>query len=488
MRILDRPRDFGERLAVVDGAGEHRYTDLLAGASQVAARLLARRDDLAGERVAFMVDPSARWVETLWGTWLAGGVAVPLCLSHPAAELRHALAISGASQLVVDTPYVDVVGPVAAELGIPVVGVTGAEVTPPDVGPERRALMLFTSGTTGRPKGVVTTHANISAQIESLVEAWEWSTTDRILLTLPLHHLHGILNVVSCALWSGAVCEMHPRFDAVATWERIASGDLTLYMGVPTVYHRLISAWEGADPPTQRRWAGGARRLRLMVSGSAALPVPVLERWEAITGHVLLERYGMTEIGMALSNPLHGSRRPGFVGMPLPGVEARLTGEDGAPTPAGDPGGLEVRGPGVFAEYWEDPAATTAAFTADGWFRTGDVVEIDAGSYRILGRSSVDILKSGGEKVSALEIESVLLGHPRVDECAVVGVEDAEWGQRIVAAVVGAGSGTEAAELAAWCRERLAPFKVPKAFVWVDELPRNAMGKVQKPAVAALVR
>jgi len=228
--------------------------------------------------------------------------------------------------------------------------------------------------------------------------------------------------------------------------------------------------------------------MRLMVSGSAALPVRVLERWREISGHVLLERYGMTEIGMALSNPLHGARRPGFVGTPLPGVDVRLVDEAGRPVPEGTPGEIEVRGGTVFREYWRRPEATAAAFRGD-WFRTGDVAVVEDGAYRILGRSSVDIIKTGGYKVSALEIEETLRTHPAVLDCAVVGVEDPEWGERICAAVElrgGSGEGLTLDALQRWAKERLAPYKIPRALVSVTVLPRNAMGKVTKPVVAKL--
>ena len=333
---------------------------------------------------------------------------------------------------------------------------------------------------------MITTHANISAQVKSLVDAWNWTKEDRILLVLPLHHVHGIINVVGCALWSGATCEMHAAFDPDATWDAIASWNLTLFMAVPTIYRRLIAAYEAADSKRQKRMRDGARDLRLMVSGSAALPVQTLERWKAITGHTLLERYGMTEIGMALSNPLKGERRPGFVGVPLPGVEVRRVDEAGAPVPDDVPGEVEVRGPTVFREYWRKPEATREAFR-DGWFRTGDTAVVEKGSYRLLGRSSVDILKTGGYKVSALEIEEVLREHPAIAECAVVGVPDEEWGQRVSVGVeVRQGASLSRDELAAWAKERLAPYKVPRDLRVVPALPRNAMGKVVKPDVAKL--
>jgi malonyl-CoA/methylmalonyl-CoA synthetase len=257
-------------------------------------------------------------------------------------------------------------------------------------------------------------------------------------------------------------------------------------MAVPTIYARLLAAWDAASPDVRRRWSAGASGLRLMVSGSAALPVGVLARWRDATGHVLLERYGMTEIGMALSNPLDGERRPGFVGRPLPGVAARLVDEQGAEVAEGVPGEIEVRGDTVFVEYWRRPDATREAFR-DGWFRTGDVAIREAGSWRILGRQSVDIIKTGGYKVSALEIEDVLREHRSVRECAVVGVADEEWGERVAAVVVAAaGEAPTLEELRAWAASRLARYKLPTRLRLADDLPRNAMGKVVKARVKEL--
>jgi malonyl-CoA/methylmalonyl-CoA synthetase len=234
-----------------------------------------------------------------------------------------------------------------------------------------------------------------------------------------------------------------------------------------------------------------------MVSGSAALPVSLFEKWQTISGHTLLERYGMTEIGMALSNPLDGERRPGHVGVPLPGVTARLAGESGSKVAAeglfgeglsgeGESGEIQIKGPNVFLEYWRRPEATQQAFH-DGWFCTGDVAVIKDGYWRILGRSSVDIIKTGGYKVSALEVEEVLRTHPAITECAVVGVEDAEWGERVCAAIIlKAGETLSHAELREWAKERLASYKAPTRILYVDELPRNVMGKVTKPDVKTL--
>ena len=336
------------------------------------------------------------------------------------------------------------------------------------IDPARRALILYTSGTTGKPKGVVTTHANLAAQIGSLLQAWGWTAADRALLVLPLHHVHGLINVLGCALAAGASCEMLPQFDAERAWDRLASGDVTVFSAVPTIYHRLIASWDAAPPPVQRARSDGSRLVRLMMSGSAALPKTTLERWREITGHTLLERYGMTELGMALSNPLYGERRAGSVGTPLPGVDVRLV-----------DGELQVRGPGVFREYWRRPDETREAFE-DGWFRTGDVAVVEHGAYRLLGRSSVDIIKTGGFKVSALEIEETIREHPAVADCAVIGEEDAEWGERVTALIeLKPGEALALDELQAWIKPRLAPYKVPRT-LRCGPLPRNAMGKVIK--------
>ncbi len=478
------------RTAIVDAAGDHRYADLLDVSARLASALLDGVTDFAEARVAFLVPPGFDHVAVQWGIWRAGGVAVPLATSHPASELEYVIRDSGAGIVVGDAGSEALLEPLARAAGARFLSVAEARRHDPGAFPvvaeKRRAMMVYTSGTTGKPKGVVVTHANLRAQITSLIEAWAWNATDRILLVLPLHHVHGIVNVVGCALWSGAVCEMLPRFDAAETWQCLESGRLTLFMAVPTIYHKLIGAWDAASPERQARMSAACRGLRLMVSGSAALPVQTLERWREISGHTLLERYGMTELGMALSNPLAGPRRPGFVGVPLPGVEVRLVDDRGDGVPPGAPGEIEVRGDNVFLEYWRRPADTAAAFR-DGWFRTGDTAVVEDGSFRILGRSSVDIIKTGGFKVSALEIEEVLRTHPAIAECAVVGIPDEEWGERVCVAVEPA----PAAELTlqalqAWAKERLAPYKVPRAFRTVAALPRNAMGKVLKPEVAAL--
>ena len=497
--LIERASLFPQHTAIVDCDGEHSYTRLLEASARVAEALLGIPE--FGNRIStprcvpFLTTPGLAWVAVQWGIWRAGCIAVPLPLGSPAAELEYLIRDAQATVLIADAPGTELLAPVAAAVGLrllrceELLGNEAEHKRPlPELDNSQPAMVLYTSGTTSRPKGVVTTHANIAAQITTLVRAWQWSEADRILLCLPLHHVHGIINVLSCALWSGAICEVLPRFEAEVVWERIASGHLTLFMAVPTIYAKLIAAWEAAAPERRAVLSEGCRKMRLMVSGSAALPVSTLKRWQEISGHTLLERYGMTEIGMALSNPLNGPRVAGSVGTPLPGVEVRLVDEAATPVESGAPGEIEVRGPSVFQEYWRKPEATGEAFRG-GWFRTGDLAVVEDGRYRILGRMSTDILKTGGHKVSALEIEETLREHPAIAECAVVGIPDPEWGERIAAAVVlHEGAELEVEGLRSWAKQRLATYKIPTRLQVVNALPRNAMGKVTKPAVAELFK
>ena len=479
------------RPAIIAADGEYTYDQLDDASRRVAGALLDGRDDLDQARIAFLVPPSFAHAAVQRGIWRAGGVAVPLAMSHPPAELDYVIRDSGASMVIADPACGGALVPVAQAAGARLVSSTDAlaaapAASLPHLASTRRAMIIYTSGTTGRPKGVVTTHQQCGAQISSLVEAWGWRPSDHLLLVLPLHHVHGIINGLASALAVRATCEMLPAFDAERVWDRLSSGDITVFTAVPTIYSRLIASWDAAPPDLQRKRAEGVRGLRLMMSGSAALPVHILERWRDITGHTLLERYGMTEIGMALSNPLAGERRPGTVGLPLPTVDVHLVDEDGIEVAEGQPGEVEVDGPTVFREYWQRPEETRAAFR-NGWFRTGDMAVVEQGYYRLLGRTSVDIIKTGGFKVSALEIEEVLRTHGDIAECAVVGIADDEWGERVSAAVeLKGGASLGLAELQAWARTLLAPYKVPRALTVVQALPRNAMGKVVKPQVARL--
>ncbi len=494
---IERARRAAGRTAVCDASGQYRYEDLLRLSAMRATDLLGGEVDLAASRVVFLQAPGFDHVATQWAIWRAGGVAVPLAESHPAPELARLLVDARPRYLIADEQHrervldaVRIAGADDIEV-IDVESIDGAENGEregplPRIDTCRAALMVYTSGTTGAPKAVVTTHGNVQAQIATLVASWEWTPDDRVLHVLPLHHIHGIINAMSCALWAGACCEFSPP-QPPSVWERLSSGEVTLFMAVPTIYRRMVDAWEQAGEQERKRWSSGARAVRLMISGSAALPVPLLERWEQITGHRLLERYGMTEIGMALGNPLHGERRAGTVGQPFPGVEVRTVDEEGSPLAEGEQGELEVRGPQVFREYWCRPEETRKAFREDGWFRTGDEAALDDGYWRILGRRSVDIIKTGGYKVSAVEIEAWLRQRPEIDDVAVVGVPDEEWGERVCAALVlTGGASLDVGSLRSWCKERMAAYKVPKQTIVVPALPRNAMGKVTKPPLRDL--
>jgi malonyl-CoA/methylmalonyl-CoA synthetase len=476
--------------AIVDAGVSYSYGTLLSASRSLAGRLLDGRTDLSGARIAFLTPPGFGYVRTQWAIWLAGGIAVPVSLSHPLPAIVQLLEDTEAHAIVTARAFLPLLHETASRMGIRLLteedemGMDGG-ITLPEVEDERAALILYTSGTTSRPKGVVLTHANLEAQMVTLIHAWGWTSEDHILSVLPLHHVHGIVNVVGCALRTGARLEFLSSFTPEGVLEAFLSGSVNLFMAVPTIYHKLIAYVEGLPEGERQRLTDCMSRFRLMVCGSAALPVTVMDRWERISRQRLLERYGMTEIGMALSNPYLGERRAGTVGMPLPGVQVRIVDEQGVEVEPGEPGEIHVKGPNVFREYWRRPEATADAFTQDGWFRTGDVAVVEDGYHRILGRLSTDIIKTGGYKVSALEIEEVLRTHPDVVDCAVASLPDEEWGERIVAAVVAA-PGLDTASLDAWLRERLPRYKLPRRYLSVSDLPRNAMGKVVKADVRTL--
>ena len=489
--LIARAHAHADAIAFRTLHGVTTYRDLLNRSEALAAVLLDGAADLHEARVALLVPAGAGYVAAQWGIWRAGAVKVPICLTATEHEWEYSLTDSGASAVMADAASAKKIAPLCARLGIRLIDIdapVGQAGILPELTSARRAMILYTSGTTSKPKGVVTTHAHITAQIESLIRAWEWQSSDRIPLFLPMHHIHGIINVTGCALWAGATIEPFAKFDQSALLERIKANAYTLFMAVPTIYVKLIQALELAPAEERTALVSSFRQLRLMVSGSAALPASVHEQWTNLTGQALLERYGMTEIGMAISNPLHGERRPGAVGQALPSVQIRLKAENGEIiTDEGVPGEIQVRGPNVFTEYWGKPAASAESFDAGGWFRTGDMAVLETGYYRIMGRLSVDIIKSGGYKLSALEIEAALLEHPNIAECAVIGLPDDTWGEAVSAAIVTkAETGLTLPSLREWCKSRLSVYKIPQRLAVVHELPRNAMGKVTKPAVRTL--
>lgn len=487
--FFENAERYGSSRALRSEQGDHTYSDLLSRSQTLAHTMSCMANLRVGDRIACLVEPGLDYVASQWACWRVGAIFLPLSLAASPQEIAYALKDSGAAAAFVSRAHIARLNEAAGGL-IPILatedchGIHTHEAVAHD--PSAGAMILYTSGTTAKPKGVLTTHDNIQAQIEALIEAWGWVATDRIPLFLPLHHVHGIINILGCALWIGASVDIMPRFDAVKVCRRLVGGEYTVFMAVPTIYSLLASHLESLPAQEREATLRAIAALRLMVSGSAALPVSLHEKWSQLTGQVLLERYGMTEMAMALSNPLKGERRPGTVGQPLPGVEIRLVSEDGSVVArSGEPGEIQIRGRNVFPGYWNKPEATEASFSGD-WFRTGDVAVLEDGYYRILGRLSVDIIKSAGYKLSALEIESALLEHPEIKECAVVGIPDATWGEIVAAALVSQFNDEKIAGLEEWCRSRMSRYKIPRRWALVHDLPRNAMGKVVKPKVKDL--
>ncbi|OGT73563.1 MAG: long-chain fatty acid--CoA ligase [Gammaproteobacteria bacterium RIFCSPLOWO2_02_FULL_57_10] len=482
-------------IALQEGEHTWRYSSVHQRIDQFASGLLGNSKDLEEERIAFFMPASLDYVTTLLGVWRAGGIAVPLNIAAAIPELEHALSCAGVTRLVVsgdvDDPSLVLLNALCKSLNVQVISVSSLlalQILPmPVLTPERRAMILFTSGTTNKPKGVVSTHKNIRAQITTLLKAWEWQEEDSIPLFLPLHHIHGIINVLCCGLWMGARVSLFAKFDMETILEEVIQDHYTVFMAVPTIYVKIIQHLETLDADKREAICNGFRKMRLNISGSAACPVKLYQQWQQLTGQTLLERYGMTEIGMGISNPYNGERRAGAVGIPLPGVDAALFDDAGNVIDAEDtPGEIRIRGNNVFLEYWNNPKATEESFK-DGWFCTGDVAIRESGYFRIMGRSSVDIIKSGGYKLSALEIEGTLLTHEKISECAVIGVEDDTWGEAVTAFVVlKPGQLLSYGELKSWCESRMSPYKIPKTLRVMESLPRNAMGKVMKPELKKL--
>lgn len=489
MKIITSAIKHAKKTAIVEGLNKWSYQDLLDGSENFASCLLDRSDHLRGGRVAFMVDPGFDYVKVQWAIWRAGGIAVPLCLTHPLPSLQYVLEDTEASIIVVSSQYLSILKDYASDKNIRLIttneSVVTSEKSLPIIDRSDPALILYTSGTTNKPKGVVLTHGNLEAQMDNLIDAWKWSEEDHTLCVLPLHHVHGIVNVIGCSMLAGATCEFIPNFSAEKIFELFLKNQINVFMAVPTIYYKLIAYWESLPEGKQKIIHTSLKQFRLMVCGSAALPVSTMEKWERISGHLLLERYGMTEIGMAISNPYHGERRAGFVGIPLPNVAVRLVDDQFNDLPIGEQGEILVKGENVFKEYWRKPEETKKEFTSDGWFKTGDVAIVENGYYRIVGRSSVDIIKSGGYKISALEIEEVLRNHEWIKDCAVAGIPDDEWGELVVAAVE-VREGFDSSIINQWIRERMPAYKTPKKYMVLDSLPRNAMGKVVKNDVKKL--
>ncbi|MFF4346526.1 acyl-CoA synthetase [Streptomyces sp. NPDC001530] len=477
-----------ERSALRFGDRSLTYAELAASAGGLAGRLGG-----AG-RVAVWATPTLETAVSVVAALLAGVPAVPLNPKSGEGELGHILSDSAPS-VVLCGPGDDLPDALKGLERIDVQAYSpGSAVPPAEADPAAPALIVYTSGTTGPPKGAVIPRRSIASTLDALAEAWQWTGDDVLVHGLPLFHVHGLILGILGPLRRGGSVRHLGRFSAEGVARELNDG-ATMLFGVPTMYHRLAEAL-GEDAEL----AKALGRARLLVSGSAALPVHDHERITAATGRRVIERYGMTETLMNTSVRADGASRPGTVGVPLPGVDLRLVEEDGttiagydtdgAPTGAYDGesvGEIQVRGPNLFSEYLNRPDATAAAFTEDGWFRTGDMAVIDPdGSVRIVGRKATDLIKSGGYKIGAGEIENALLEHPAVREAAVTGEPDDDLGERIVAWVVPQGDLDTAAlgpELSDHVARRLSPHKRPRVVHFLRSLPRNDMGKILKRAL-----
>ena len=484
--------DSNLKVALIEGSNSYSYAAVNERINRFATGLLGTESDLNEERIAFFIPASLDYVTVMHGVWRAGGIAVPLNVASAVAELEHYLSSASVTRMVANGKYQESLKELCATLNIQLVSVDDVLASSPGnlpaIEPSRRAMMLVTSGTTNKPKGVVCSHKTIQAQITTLIDAWQWSSDYVIPLFLPLHHIHGIINILSCGLWAGATVHLYNKFDIPKITQEIVADTYTVFMAVPTIYVKLIQYFDSIETAEVEKICDGFARMRLNISGSAACPVKLFNQWKSLTGQVLLERYGMTEIGMGISNPYNGERRAGYVGQPLPGVQIALFDEyDSMIKGEGAPGEIRVKGDNVFMEYWANSTATEKSFK-DGWFCTGDVAVLESGYYRIMGRSSVDIIKSGGYKLSALEIEGVLLTHEAIAEVAVLGIPDETWGESVTAFIgLKPGMTLKFDELKSWCDGKMSSYKIPKAIKIIDALPRNAMGKVTKPALKTLL-
>jgi fatty acid CoA ligase FadD36 len=454
-------RDIGDAVRI--GNVTLSRSDLIGGATSVAERVGG------ANRIAVLATPTASTVLAIAGCVIAGVSAVLVPADVGQAERRHILTDSGAQAWLGEAPSQD--GTPDSLPHIPVRMHARSWHRYAEPSPETTALMIYTSGTTGPPKGVPLSRRAIAACLDALAQAWQWTPDDTLVHGLPLFHVHGLVLGLLGSLRIGNRFLHTGKPTPAAYAQACSEAGGTLYFGVPTVWSRVVGDTAAA---------AALKPARLLVSGSAPLPVPVFDQLVRCTGHAPVERYGTTESLITLSTRAAGERRPGWVGLPLAGIQTRLVDDAGSPVPhdAETIGRLQVRGPTLFDGYLNRPEATAEAFEPDGWYRTGDVAVVDGGGmHRIVGRESVDLIKSGGYRVGAGEIETALLGHPGVLEVAVVGLPDQDLGQRIVAFVVG---DADPEALIDYVAQQLSVHKRPREVRIVEALPRNAMGKVLK--------
>ena len=444
-----------------------------------------------GERVALQLPKCLDFIGLHLGTVTLGAISLPLNPAYPPDEIAYFLRDSGARFFFTEAAKSGRMLPLLPQL--PELercffldqkdsGWLDRQVSPPmrlsdlpaAIQPDDTAVIIYTSGTTGRSKGAEITHANLGANLEALHTAWGWREEDVLLHVLPIFHVHGLFVALYGGLYAGATTLLMRQFQAHDTLKTLVERPCSVFMGVPTIHRRLLAVPQAGQFDLSR--------MRLITSGSDRLPDEVFLGFQDTFGYTLLERYGMTETGMNISNPLNGERHLGSVGLPLPGVEARIVDpETGRALPDGQVGEVQLRGPNVFKGYWRQAEKTAEAFTPDGWFRTGDLGLHAADGYFSLQGRAKDLIITGGLNVYPPEVERVLAGHPAVAACAVIGCPDVEWGERVTAIVVlNPEPVVSPGELMAFCRERLAAHKTPPASPFSYQLPRNAMGKVQK--------
>ncbi|CAF0883245.1 unnamed protein product [Didymodactylos carnosus] len=545
---------YPDDLALVDRSSSYTYRDLYFLSYRLSQKLLSvcnpsssftstfpfRSEDT---HIGILCSNDVSYVLSIWACFMIGCTCIPLSSQHPPSMLSYFLNDSECKALISTIEHnnsLDTIQATHPKLPIMLIDSNDldSKLIPkqqyqqqPNNEPtsfhdhllltnyydKRNALILYTSGTSGKPKGCVITHNNIQAYVESMTKAWKWTNSDVLLHVLPLHHTHGLINCLLTPLSVGATIVMMPKFNASEAWQYLASPGfekpiINVFHAVPTIYSKLIDEYDSKIGTDETRFQSRnqarefikdqcQKMIRLMVCGSAALPTTLYEKWKQISGHDLLERYGMTEIGMTLTNPLDGER---CVGRPFSGVEIKIVNDDGEDlliansekteilvTDKNDnqsiEGELLVRGPNVFKEYWKRKAETKKTFTKDGWFKTGDIAryEKEHDVFSIRGRLSMDILKRAGYKISALDIERVLLQHELIAEVAVVGIQDQVLGQKILAVIVIKQQRQQSTNLTIddvrqFAKQYLPSYSLPDLIKKVDELPRNVMGKINK--------
>ncbi len=474
-RLARSFRAFAGKVLIEDAGRSWTYGEVERDAARLAARLQSL-GVTPGERVLVQTGKSVETLILYFACIRAGAIYLPLNVDYTEAELAYFVGDARPVLAVCEEQSAGLFARIGKgdltvrTLGQLFAGLGDAEVEPALRQPDDVAAILYTSGTTGKPKGAMLTGANLVSNAEVLVDIWRFTPEDRLIHALPIFHVHGLFVAVHCAVFSGATMVFLPKFDSAVVVREMANA--SVLMGVPTFYSRLL-----ADPGFTREAAAG---MRLFISGSAPLSADVHRAFEERCGHRVLERYGMTETGMLTSNPYEGPRRAGFVGPPLPGVELRIAEfETGRVMPQGEVGIIEVRGPNIFKGYWQMPEKTAAEFRPDGYFITGDMGFIDDdGSVQLVGREK-DLIISGGLNVYPAEVEAVLDDRPDVAESAVIGVPHPDFGEAVVAVIQPVGKFDKEAMRAA-LRQQLAAFKLPKEIIALDELPRNTMGKIQK--------